>query len=627
MFLYLGMRNLKNIANSYFNSLLVICFLSFCSTFAVSQTISFANVAPVLGINYAYGICSFGGGLSLCDFNGDGKDDLSFGSCVGSSPYLFQNSNLLFLNMTPGVLLADTMSSRCLLWADYDNDGDRDLFVTHDYGPPLLFRNDGNNTFSDVTNPAGISTDPIFSYSAVWADYDLDGFLDIYVVNRNSAFIDRGPNYLFHNNGNGTFSDATFAAGLLDSTEFTFQAAFFDYDNDAYPDLYLANDKAFSPNVLYHNNGDGTFTDVTDSATTGVAIDAMGLAIGDYNNDGFLDIFVTNTPFTGVGNILLRNNGNGTFSIVSDTLGVKGSRISWGANFVDFDNDRDEDLHVCTGSMGMPVSPKNHYYENLGNGTFLEDSLIAFASDSLQSFGSAVGDINEDGFYDLAIMNATPTDLAYFQNSGNANHWIKLRLVGTLSNKDAIGTWIETWVGGSKRVRYTMCGVSFGSQNSHDEIFGLGAALQADSVILRWPSGFVNKLIQPMGDQLYTIVEDTGQVLLSVNSAGSVFGNDPDQEKLIIWPNPASSIGLVHLFIGKLDQAGNPAQAVELKEPLKLSVYDLAGRRLIHKEINVATCQLSTEGLKPGLYFVEITNTERKVLHSNRLVARLQILN
>ena len=289
-----------------------------------AQSPVYTNVAQQLNINHTYTGTYFGGGISFCDFDSDGLDNISLPTGPGENPQFFAPDG------TPSSVenLLATAETVAIIWADYDNDGDRDAFVANDNAPSILYRNDGNLIFTDISSTAGLIDTSYPITGACWGDYDKNGFLDLFAYQRDTLGIN--PNLLYHNNGNGTFAEIGAAAGVSLST-FAFAAAFFDYDGDGWEDLYVVNDKVSDANQLFHNNGDGTFTDLAATAGANIAIDGMGIAIGDYDNNGYFDVYMSNTPM--VGNVLLQNNGDGTFSDISVAAGVTVNDICWGVNF------------------------------------------------------------------------------------------------------------------------------------------------------------------------------------------------------------------------------------------------------------------------------------------------------
>ena len=504
------------VCRSFLKCLLLLAVLPTGSPAGYGQ---FVDMTAPLGLNYSFGdtpiyqdgITLFNGGFSLVDFDQDGWDDLSFGSAVGDTLYLYRNVQGSFEALPSGSLFpAETDHSSTLHWIDYDNDGDKDLYVANDEAVNHLYRNDGGMSFTDVTVSSGIWHDTTFTYSVAWGDYDRDGWLDCYIVNRDLRSLFQGqslnsPNALFHNNGDGTFTDVTLEAGVADESGLGFVATFADYDNDHWPDLFIANDKD-TCNKLYRNNGNGTFTDVSEENSTGRCISAMGIATGDYDHNGYLDFYVTNGPG---GNLMLQNQGDGTFTDHADSLGLFVGHNGWGTIMEDFDNDGDEDLFAVNGGTSINHWLRNPLWLNQGDGSFIEDTTNPITVDSFHTFGASLGDWNNDGFYDIAVMNTGGDPAQLWQHAGGDHHWIKLELEGVLSNRDGIGTWVEVWANGQRHIRYSMCGNSFASQYSDRYIIGLGAAEVVDSLRLSWPSGVINNYFELPVDQLHLLVEDT----------------------------------------------------------------------------------------------------------------------
>jgi len=340
----------------------ILLFLFFSISFTIqllAQT--FVNRATDFGIVEGYGdlgLEEFGGGVSFYDFNGDGWDDLCFPSAAGDSLLFFHNNQGVFEKIEGLVL--ETAATKQLLWADIDNDGDKDLLVTNYLAANRLYENDGNMNLTDITISAGFFLFPDPTYGATFGDYDSDGFLDLYITNRSNGVFDSFTNYLWKNNGNNTFTNVTIQTNTSDGMKVSFCATFIDINQNLHPDIYIANDR-IAANTMFLNDGN-TFSDISFSSGTDTVINAMNVGSGDYNNDGHLDIYVTNTA---EGNVLYKNNGDETFTNVAATAGVEFNQVSWGANFFDYDNDGDLDLYVS--SEEVEDGKTNSIFENLGN--------------------------------------------------------------------------------------------------------------------------------------------------------------------------------------------------------------------------------------------------------------------
>lgn len=479
----------------------------------------YVNVASDLGISALPETIFFGSGLSFYDFNGDGLDDLSF-TMTNDSLVFYQNTGDGF-ELLPSPIFADG-ESKCLLWVDYDNDGDLDLFLSINNGRYKLYQNDGDFNFTDVSDVVGLSLENERHYGASFADYDKDGYLDFYVC---TYAFDAGPNlyntynHLYKNNGDGTFTDVTEEAGVGDGIRLSFQSVWFDYDHDGWLDLFVINDRLFS-NSLYKNNGDGTFEDV--SAEAGIQFpgqDPMTATVGDFDNDGDLDIYMTNTGVTGKLPKLLVNNGDGTFTDMAMALNVTFPYWSWGAVWADFNNNGLQDLYATTANPSSLIPPvTNQAFEQTSNGLFLSANFD-FENDTLGlSYSVARGDFNNDGYYDIAVLGKAPYDVMLWENQGGLHNYIKLTLAGTVSNSHAIGSWIKVYVGEDTYTQFTHCGENYLSQNSQHHIFGLGIATEVDSVVVTYPSGHSDAYYDLEVNQHHYLTEgDTYQVTIEAS--------------------------------------------------------------------------------------------------------------
>jgi len=404
---------------------------------------------------------------------------------------------------------------------DFDSDGDLDIYWVN--GATLdapgagagnaLYRNDAFKAFVDVAASKGVAGKG-WGMGAISADYDSDGDADLYVTTLQD-------NLLYRNDGNSDFVDVASLAGVAASGWST-GAAFADYDLDGDPDLYVANDS--SPNFLFRNEGDGTFADVSLGGNAsygemGNAQAGMGVAWGDYDGDRYPDILVTH--FEDDYNTLYRNNGSGGFADVSFAAGLGRASltyVSFGAGFLDFDNDGDLDLltanghvypQIDQGGSGATYAQPDHLFENTGEGRF--ELLLPQPGDSLGtarvSRGSCIGDLDNDGDLDIFVINLNDRPSLLRNDVGDRRNWLGVQLVGAAGNRDAIGARLELFAGGTIQVRDVICGSSFLCSEDRRAHFGLGSSTRIDSLRIRWPSGSVQRFAD-LPPNSYLIVEE-----------------------------------------------------------------------------------------------------------------------
>jgi hypothetical protein len=533
----------------------------------------FADVTREAGIDFehVYGerplqniLQTTGAGACFFDYDGDGDQDLYLvnGSFLDrtNAP---RPTNALYRNQGDGTFAEATQESGtgdegygmgCAA-ADYDNDGDLDLYVTN-YGPNVLYRNEGDGTFAEVGARAGVDN-PLWSVGAAFADYDSDGWLDLFVGNyldfdlrgaqmRSLVSVREGfrlypgprdyqaqPDALYRNLGNGTFADRSRQAGLNPQAGKAMGCGFGDYDNDGDPDLFVANDR--TPNHFYRNDG-GIFSEV--AIWAGVAYNedghesgAMAVDFGDYDNDGWLDLLVTDFIFEY--NHLYRNLRDGTFEDVGVRAGLALSSfnfVAWGGGLFDYDNDGHLDLFVANGhvhenidvlSESLVFEQPNQLFHNEGDGTFTEVSAISGPpfQEARVSRGAAFADYDNDGDLDILVVNAGSAASLLRNDGGNREHWLVVRLVGTSGNRDAIGARVQVEAGSLRLLREVHSGSSYLSQSDLRLFFGLGGHDRAERVLFRWPGGRTEILENIAADRLLTLVEGKGHTERPLSAA------------------------------------------------------------------------------------------------------------
>jgi hypothetical protein len=509
-------------------TIIVLGFLFFLS-FASAQT--FIESSSALGISHTLiSPVDMGAGVSFFDFDNDGLDDITLVQ-QGDSAQFYKNMGGYF-ELQPSLIFGPNRAIE-LIWVDYDNDGDNDLFLSAYNGTCRLLQNMGNMQFTDVTLAAGLFGLNSANYGASFADFDKDGDLDLYLCRYQPGGDASNPlltNRLFRNNGNGTFTDVTNTAGVANGTKPSFMGIWFDYNNDTWPDLYIINDKSYASNTLYNNNGDGTFSDVTLITNSGMvfngfADDPMSATFADFDNDGDNDLYASNTGGPGLSGRLLVAQSNLVFTEEAAQRNVDIDFTSWGATFIDADNDSWQDLYVTTGTQS-PSSlndVRSYFYRSNASANFT-DSPQNFSNSShvAASFSVAKGDINNDGFTDMVVLNTKGTNSYLWLNEGTSqNNYVKITLEGTLSNRMAIGSWIRVYVDANIYYYYTRCGENYCSQNSQHHIFGLGQYENIDSIEVTYLSGITDVYYNLEVNENYYFTEGETLVFAIITNSNS----------------------------------------------------------------------------------------------------------
>ncbi|HUY80755.1 MAG TPA: CRTAC1 family protein [Acidobacteriaceae bacterium] len=557
--------------------------------FATKGTIVFQDVTRQSGLaswKYSSGtpakkyiVESLGGGVALLDYNHDGWLDIYLvngmtydamdGKASPPQAALFRNNHDgTFTNVAVQAGVTNDRWGVGVAVGDFDNDGWPDIYVTNVSGGNRLYHNNHNGTFTDVAQKAGVAVGN-WSTGATWGDYDGDGYLDLFVpgyvsydfkhppaagsdqvASNNCRFrgvpVFCGPrglrgahDHLFHNNGNGTFTDVSKKAGVNDAPGYYgLTSLFVDLDGDGKPDLLVANDS--TPNYLYHNKGNGTFEDL--SFESGYAVNGegrptatMGIAVGDYLNNGKLDI--ADTDFSDDYDVLYRNDGSLLFDDVSYPAGIAKATIpflGWGDGFIDFDNDGWKDLFIANGHVypqvdqhdwGTSFAQRPLLFKNLRDGKF---SLMPAVKGSglamvMRARGAAFGDLFNDGKIDVVINNLDGPPTLLRNVDPDHNHWVEFHLIGGPGEpRDAIGASVFLTAGGITQRGDVLSGGSFASSSDPRVHFGLGKASHIDELEIHWPGGRKEKVVVPAPDCIYTIEQGHGITgKLCLKGAGS----------------------------------------------------------------------------------------------------------
>ena len=567
-------------------------FFLFFSNILCSQ-IAFEDVASYIGVDYSYGDSEYGGGVSFADFNNDGWDDITYASEDGAQVYFFKNNNGVF-NLVTLNGISNTYKTKQVIWIDYDNDGDKDLFATAIEGINQFYRNDGDMSFTNISSTIGFFQTDLFTYGASFGDIDNDGDLDAFISNRTNTE-ENQRNYLYRND-EGIYIDITQSSGIPiqdedgnENSQLSFCTIFFDYNKDGFQDIYLANDKIDNINRLYKNLGNGTFEDVSVASGSGIAVNAMTTTLGDYNNDGWFDIYITNTQSSqaGNGNVLLMNNADGTFTNVAEETGTTFNSFAWGAVFLDADNDTLLDLYVSggfDGSIGSFLSAAFYHQQN--DGTFVIPQNIGFENDTRKSYSNAIGDINNDGKPDIIVCNDIENNFLWENKTVNENNWLKVKLEGVISNRDGIGNTIEISIDGQSQYRYTLAGEGYLSQNSFYEFFGTGTAIEIDYIKVTWTATGIIETITNI---------DVNQAIIIKEGSGILSNTDIQTDNLFsMYPNPSNN-GIFKLSISD-------------NERVSLQIFDLSGRLVTKKNDLRNNDEIDVSHYHKGIYVAKISS-------------------
>jgi len=457
----------------------------------------FTEVALNRGIVYATGQATFGYGVSIVDLDNDGDLDMvAIGNPNGVVGIFRNNGSAHFTQMpvdpsTPRVMTASGVAA-----ADYDGDGDLDIYISATGGTNVLLRNNGQLQFTDVTSTAGVGDPSGIGYGVAWGDMDNDGWIDLFVSNYTQP--GASPSRMYLNLGNGTFVDILDSCGIVDFG-MTFGGTFFDWDLDGDSDLYVSNDRCGTGqgNRLWENIG-GTFIDATDASGSGACIWSMGVATGDFDGDQLKDIYITNLSFQG--NKLFLNQGDRTFLESSQVAGVESFEYGWGAIFFDYDNDSHQELFV-NNAFGP-----NKMYDHDGVWPSQEiAATLAITEYSRNSFGVAVGDLDLDGDRDLVISNKNERIRVFLNQEGQTRQWVRMKVEGSGPNTFAIGANVDIRTGTRRQTREVVAGSSYLSQDPYTLHFGLDTATVVDEIQVYWPGGKTRTLTNLSSNNTWTL--------------------------------------------------------------------------------------------------------------------------
>ena len=487
----------------------------------------------------------WGAGVATVDFDLDGDVDLAVLG-EGQPMELWLNDGGGFVNNSPALAAQGT---EMITFVDYDNDGDLDLFLSQNEFPNVLYNNQ-NGCFVNVTLAAGLPQLNDATYGHSWGDINNDGYLDLYVCNYYvgaTGFDD--TNYMFLNNGDGTFTDITASSGTDDGQRSSFQSVFIDYDRDGDQDLFVINDRTPYENTLYQNEGDNTFTNVTFPAGVGDYIWSMSSAVADYNRDGYLDIYICNKAD---GNYLLRNDGEtGMFANSAAATNSEVNAFCWGAQFFDHDNDGDQDLYVQSQVFEVWNSYGHNYILTQEDGAFVTEVNEPFNTLETNSFSSGIADFDGDGHLDVFSSALLPHGSSLWMNQATEGNYLFVDLVGVESNTFGVGSFIEAWYGEDEyQLQYVLCGEAYLSQAPYTEHFGLGENTSIDSLKVTWLSGIVDCYYDIPVNQTVSFTEGASQVPVTITGSlqlceGESVTLTVEGYEDVLWSNDVEAAELV----------------------------------------------------------------------------------
>ncbi|MBS1535106.1 MAG: VCBS repeat-containing protein [Bacteroidetes bacterium] len=527
--------------------------------------------------------------VNWVDVNNDGWIDLfiSNGKAGGQNNRLYLNQgNGHFAAVTSDSIVLDGKPSDGATFADCDNDGDLDAYVVNWYNEDNLFyTNDGLGNFTQVVGTVSDSNG--YSETAAWGDYDNDGKLDLYVT-RSGPSVGTRRNQLYHNEGSANFTKIL--TGDVVTNSFTSRCVnWTDVDVDGLPDIFVTNEGTSNTNEnLYHNDGAGNFTRITTGDLLNNAGKTMSSSWADYDNDGDLDVYLTND---GENNALFRNDGNLVFTKMASDPVSNTNAHSFSSAWSDIDNDGDLDLFVTNSYNPSPELLNNFLYLNNGDGTFTQNFTELPATDASWSYGCAFGDYDNDGFEDLAVatvaFNGIDAPDFLYHTTPNSNHWITIQLAGRFTNKSAIGAKIriKATINGVSvwQMREISAQTSYCGQNDLRAHFGLGDATTIDEIRIQWPSSIEETIFNVATNQFITIVE--GQGILGLNESNLT-------RQLYLFPNPTQS--MLHFSLPDETQISG------------IQIYNALGQ-LVHEAADTSqTKTIDVSSLKKGSYLLKI---------------------
>lgn len=581
--------------NVYFSriSVWLIMLSALVSIQPMSGQEHFKEVGEAIGLGV-----TFSRGVSIIDYDQDGLDDI-FITRNDRNNQLFRNKgDGTFEDVASQAALGFVGRSNQSVWADYDNDGDIDCYLTIVDDENILYQNQGDGTFLNVTEGSGLGSVD-HATAAIWGDVNGDGLLDLFLFQLSTDDI------FFLNNGDGTFTDYTGQTGIAQK-RLTMGATFIDFDRDNDLDVYVSHD-GHSGNFLYENDGKGIFTDVSEEMGIYTSSEAMGVSVGDFNNDGWPDLYLTNR----LENFLFRNNEGTSFTEMAQAAAVDDPGMGWGVSWLDFDNDGLLDLYIANDSHYS--DHPNVLYRNNGDETFAMVDEGAPVSSQAGSYATAISDLDHDGDIDVLVANRGNIDRAEFfiNELENDNAWLVVRLAMEGQNYSGVGSQVSVITAEATYTRYVFSGTSWSADDSKSLNFGLGTAQGIEKVEVTWPDGTEQEFEGLSPNKAYTLYSNGDKeempyeaFEIQIDDSGTdprvVTGLEEDAPVLKeakVFPNPFTDRINLQLTLSSRERV-----QINLRSATSGKVFTLLDKSLIPGEHEL---ELNVSKLTRGIYLLE----------------------
>lgn len=546
LFLRFILTNLKTLSST-----LILAF----SLWYGSLNAQFSELSSEYGVEVTFS-GEYGSACSFADFDHDGWDDITVET--DNSLRFFKNvEGNGFQEVFFDLELLELSDYNMILWVDYDNDGDKDLYLSS-YGKSIyLYRRDEGDVFEEVSSALGLNLALLPNYGGSWGDYNNDGLLDLY-HNVYVQPIGDNPttfNKLYTQQEDGTFIENAIAMGVDNGNKQSFQSIFWDYDEDGWQDIFLINDRMSSANALYRNINGEAFEDVSAEMGLDQILNAMSIGVGDHNLDENIDVYISNGS---AGNFFNVQDENGVYQNIAEDLGIQSNSNCWGSIWFDYDNDGYEDLYVAASPLNPLIGEYDYLYHNEGDGTFTDQSETLIVEEDISGYSVAQSDFNGDGNVDFFVSPGDEHAKLYV-NDGSLtgdNNWVSISLEGVISNAEAYGSQIKVYSANKVYTRLHLCGEGYIAQHSDKEHIGIGTQSEVDSIRIIWPRGLVETYYDLPANTHYSFVETE-----------SLTPDFPDSDAKAICPGESITESIGGDFVSVQWSNGTSGDSLVISEP------------------------------------------------------------